>query len=130
MSKVEIDIGGMDDLIKELNLLGRKGSSIENKALRAGAEPILKDAKLDAPELTGKGKKGLAISRPKTSKGTKYIKIGLDKSDISEIYYMKFHEFGTSNMPAKPFLGPAYEKNKDKSQKIMIDIIKNKLNLK
>jgi len=116
----DLEVQGMQALIDRVNALGKQGKKVENKALLKAAEPILADAISNAPERTGRGKELLKISRPKSKGGSKYVLIGLDKRDISEAFYMKFSEWGTSRQPAKPFLGPAYENNKSKA----IDIIK------
>lgn len=109
----------MQELIDRLTELGKRGSRIGNKALLAAAKPILDDAVTNAPFLTGDGQAGLKISRVKTKGDTKTVLIGIDKGDISEIFYMKFHEFGTSKMGERPFLGPAYERNKGEAIRIL-----------
>ncbi len=129
-NKLDFKLEGMDKLVKDIEQLGRKGGSIENKALKEAAIPILKDAKSLAPVLTGKGRAGLDIGNIRRSKGIKYINIGVEKGNNSDIFYMKFHEYGTSKMAAKPFLGPAYEKNKNLSKTIIINILKEGLGLK
>ena len=121
MAKIELE--GMQELLDNLQQLGQKASRIENQALTKAAEPILADAVQNAPEKTGRGKRGLTISRPRKQGEGRYVLVGLDRGDISEIFYMKFHEFGTSKMKARPFLGPAYEKNKNKA----VEIIRNEL---
>lgn len=126
----EIELQGMQELLDRLTELERKGSKIENQALLKAAEPILSDAISNAPVRTGKGRAGLKTSRPRSKGDTKYVLIGIDKGDISEIFYMKFHEFGTSKMPAKPFLEPAYEKNKDKAVGILKEEFRKGLGLK
>lgn len=120
----DLKIEGMDELLNKISEMGRKASRIENDALIKAAEPILEDAVRSAPKLTGKGKEGLKITRPKLKDGKRYILIGIDRGDISEIFYMKFHEFGTSKMQARPFLGPAYEKNKTKAMEIIKEELK------
>ena len=121
MAKIELE--GMQELLDNLQQLGQKAARIENQALIKAAEPILADAVQNAPEKTGRGKRGLTISRPRKQGEGRYVLVGLDRGDISEIFYMKFHEFGTSKMKARPFLGPAYEKNKNKA----VEIIRNEL---
>ena len=121
MAKIELE--GMQELLDNLQQLGQKAARIENQALTKAAEPILADAVQNAPEKTGRGKRGLTISRPRKQGEGRYVLVGLDRGDISEIFYMKFHEFGTSKMKARPFLGPAYEKNKNKA----VEIIRNEL---
>ena len=115
----EIELQGMQGLLNSLTELGRKGSRIENKALKAAAKPILDAAVANAPVLSGAGKAGLKISRVKTKGDTKTVLIGIGKGDISEIFYMKFLEFGTSKMPARPFLQPAYESKKNEAIRIL-----------
>lgn len=129
MNKLDIELNGIDELKRKLEEMGRKASKIENEALRAGAEPILKDAKQFAPVRTGKGKEGLSIGKIRRKKGKKYITVGIDKDDNSEIFYMKFQEFGTSKMQAQPFLSPAYELNKNLAQKIITNELKKGLKL-
>ncbi len=127
MAKIELE--GMQELLDNLQQLGQKATRIENQALIKAAEPILTDAVQNAPEKTGKGKRGLKISRPRKQGEEKYVLVGIDRGDISEIFYMKFHEFGTSKMKARPFLGPAYEKNRNKAVEIIRDEIRRGLRL-
>lgn len=119
----------MDELLDRLKDMGNKAKRIADTALVKAAEPILNDAVVNAPVRTGKGKKGLKIGRPRSKGDKKYVVIGIDKADISEIFYMKFHEYGTSKMPAKPFLGPAYQKNKNKAVEIIKEELKRGLGL-
>lgn len=125
----DLEVAGMKELLSKANELGRLGNSIQNKALMKAAEPILEEAIENAPEMTGKGKLGLKISRPRVKGDTKYVLIGIGKGDISEIFYMKFHEFGTSKIQAKPYLGPAYERNKNKAIEIIKEELKRAFNL-
>lgn len=125
----DMKLEGMDSLLNAVKELGRKGARIENTALLKAAEPILDDAVSNAPENTGKGKRGLKIGRPRSKGDTKYILVGIQKGDNSEIFYMKFHEWGTTKLPARPYLGPALEKNKDKAIAIIKDELKRGLGL-
>lgn len=107
-----IELSGVDEILNKLKNIGANVSKLENQALRNAAEPVLEDAKANAPVKTGKLKEGLGISSVKAKAGMKYILVGIDKSDNSKIFYGKFIEFGTSKMSPRPFMGPAYEKNK------------------
>ncbi len=125
----KIELEGIQELLDNLQQLGQKASRIENQALTKAAGPILADAVQNAPEKTGRGKRGLKISRPRKKGEKKYVLVGIDRGDISEIFYMKFHEFGTSKMKARPFLGPAYEKHKQKAVEIIRDELRRGLGL-
>jgi HK97 gp10 family phage protein len=107
-----IELSGVDEILNRLKQIGANVTSLENQALKKAAEPVLEDAKSNAPYRTGKLKEGLKISGIKTKDGSKYVLVGVDRSDNSKIYWGKFQEFGTVKMSARPFLGPAYEKNK------------------
>ena len=122
-----IELTGVDEILNKLQQMGANISRLENKALRNAAEPVLEDAKANVPVRTGKLKKGLKITNVKKKEGIKYILVGVDRGDNSEIFYSKFIEFGTSKMSARPFLQPAYEKNKDNIQKTIANTLKEGL---
>lgn len=125
----DIELTGVDEILNKLQQIGINISRLENKALKNAAEPVLEDAKATNAfnDRSGKLRKGLKISNIKKLDGTKYVLVGVDKSDNSKIYYGKFLEFGTSKMPAKPFLQPAYEKNKDNIEKTIAETLKEGL---
>jgi len=122
-----IELSGVDEILIRLQQIGANVSRLENQALRNAAEPVLEDAKANAPVRTGKLKEGLKISSIKTKEGMKYVLVGVDKSDNSKIFYGKFVEFGTTKMSARPFLGPAYEKNKREIVETIKDTLKEGL---
>ena len=129
MNRTGIDFSCIDDLQKKLQVMGRKGSKLENEALLAGAEIINKEIVNRAPEKTGKSKKYLKISKPKREKGIKVVKIGVNKSDNSEAFYLKFYEYGTSKQPARPFMRPAYERKRKEALEKTKEIIRKGLGL-
>lgn len=120
-----IELEGLEELMKKVEDLGRKGARIENQALQKAAEPILNDAKSTSAfhDQSGKLRDGLKISKVKKIGGTKYVLVGIEKGDNSKIFYGKFLEWGTSKMSARPFLQPAYESNKNQ----VIETIKSEL---
>ena len=94
-----IDFSCMDKLSAKLKEMGRKGSRIESEALKKGAEVILEEMKRTSAfsDRSGNLRKGLKIDKVRTQKGVKYVKIGIQKDDNSEIFYGKFIEYGTVN---------------------------------
>ena len=121
----------MQELINKVTALGQKGSRIENAALKAAAQPILTAAKGTTlfDDMTGKGRAGLKISVVKTKGDIKYVDIGVSKGDISEIFYLKFLEYGTSKSVARPFLQNAYITQKNAAITILKYEIKKGLGL-
>ncbi|MDR5586034.1 HK97-gp10 family putative phage morphogenesis protein [Clostridium aquiflavi] len=122
-----IELMGVDEILNKLQKIGSNVGRLENKALKNAAEPVLEDAKTNVPVRTGKLKKGLKITNVKKKEGIKYILVGVDKGDNSEIFYGKFIEFGTGKRAAHPFLQPAYEKNKDDIKRIIAETLKEGL---
>lgn len=121
----------MDELVERAQLLGRKGSSLQNKALSEAAKPILNEAVQTSSfhDISGKLRKNLKISRPKSKGDTKYVLVGIDKGDISEVFYGKFIEFGSSHQNARPYLGPAYENHKQEAKDIIKNVLKEGLGI-
>lgn len=125
----DIELEGVDEILNKLQQIGNNISRLENKALKNAAQPVLDDTKSSNSfnDRSGNLRKGLKISNIKNKEGVKYVLVGVDKSDNSKIYYGKFLEFGTSKMSAKPFMQPAYEKNKDNIQKTIAETLKEGL---
>jgi HK97 gp10 family phage protein len=125
----DIELTGVDEILNKLQQIGINISRLENKALKNAAEPVLEDAKSTNAfnDKSGKLRKGLKISNIKNKEGMKYVLVGVDKSDNSKIFYGKFLEFGTSKISARPFLQPAYEKNKDNIQQTIAETLKEGL---
>ena len=121
----DLEVSGMQELVARVQELGKQATNIQNQALLKAAQPVLDEAirTTTFTDRTGNLRKGLKISRPKSKGDTKYVLVGVDKADTSLIFYGKFHEFGTSREPARPFLGPAYQRHKKEA----IEIIKSEL---
>ena len=58
----------------------------------------------------------------------KTIKIGIDKADRS-IFLWEILEWGTSKMPAHPFIEPGFNASKADAVRAMTDILKNEMRL-
>lgn len=135
MADNEIDYSCLNNLEKKLNEMGRKGAKILGEALSEGAEVILDEMKKTSSfsDRTGRLRKGLSISKPSSDKGRKIVKIGINKSDNSEIFYGKFIEYGTTNgkrsIAAKPYMRPALENKRNEALEIAKNKIKDALEL-
>lgn len=123
----DIELKGVDEIIDKLQRIGANVGRLENQALKNAAEPVLDAAKANVPVRTGKLKKGLKISKVKVKSGVKFIQVGVDRGDDPGAFYGHFVEFGTSKMPAHPFLQPAFEKNKDVIKEKIAETLKEGL---
>lgn len=119
MSKVEMELKGIDELLRKTEELGRKGSRVENNALREAGNLMAREMKKEAPKRTGKLTGSIKRSSIKTSKNMKRVEIG------PKVYYARFVNNGTSKMKSNPFMDRTYESNKKKAQDIIrIELIK------
>lgn len=125
----DLEIGGMDEIIKRVQSMGKAGEKIENIALKKAGNIILEEAKKNVPKRTENLKKGLKVSNIHRKAGNKYVVVGIQRGDNSKIFYGKFLEFGTSKMKAKPFLGPAYELKKEEVKETIKQEFKNALKI-
>ena len=141
---VDVELSGMSNLIEKLEATNGRFNTVENKALKAGAQPMLEDMKSTNAfkDQTGNLRKSLKISGIKRSGGRKFVWVG----DVdAECRYSWWVEFGHSleqskkNMsakdkragkldkvtyaPARPFVAPAFERHKREA----IEIIKAEL---
>ena len=138
---------GFAELAKRMrelpDLLARKSL---RGAVNAGASVIKKEAQLRAPKLTGALAKNFyqkqireastvlsqtfyvgvrsGLARYAKNKANKKAgRAGKVYKDSGATFYWKFVEFGTSKMPARPFLRPAFESRKNEA----VDAIGNKI---
>ena len=149
---LDIELTGIEDIQKALLSIGNKAKEVEETSLNKGAEVILNTAKNNlstvAKKRTGKLEENLGISKVKRRKGQKYILVGLEPDDTSEIFYGKFLEWGamphtirirkgksagrTIHLPGispRPFLAPAYESKKEEVKKIIANEFRKALGL-
>lgn len=123
----ELDFSGMGELIDELDRMVDNTNKVLNDALKAGAEPILKEMKSTTAfeDKSGGLRKSLKVGKVKTSKTRgKYVQIGDVDRKAPHSWYL---EYGTSKMKARPFMAPALERRKEEAQEIIKDKLKEAL---
>ena len=130
-----VHVRGLRELQAAMHALPKKlDRRILNSALMAGARPMVRDAKAKVPVDTGALKSGIRAKPVKPTEHTATIHVGIGKARQSRAekaagakrytpWYGRLVEFGTSKMSARPFLRPAFERNKSSS----VEIIKKQL---
>ena len=128
----EIKVNGLAQLEKTLKALpDRLGKKVVMQALRKAANVIKKDAQNRVPVLKeatpyrnpGTVKKAIKVRKSKQDKYGVYVGVkplavkkimefkGDSAQNPNDPYYWWQLEFGNVNMPAHPFLRPAFESN-------------------
>ncbi|MFT9848515.1 HK97-gp10 family putative phage morphogenesis protein [Aneurinibacillus sp. REN35] len=139
-----VDLQGLQQLRDKLQRLGNKAKTVENQALRAGAEVLRSEIAARAPRSssprgpdspsqswrTGQhAADNIKMSGIKQADGAKIIEVGIQKGDRSHYFYLKFKEWGTSKMSAEPFIAPAVEEKRTEAARQVHEIIMRALNL-
>lgn len=132
----QIKTRGLEEIkstLKDLPLV--LGEKVIRAALGAGAKPIRDEARANAPLLKapdprrkpGTVQKNIVTRKSKKDKYGVYVgvkalkarqiaafkkKNGKSANNPDDPFYWIFNEFGTSKMPAAPFLRPAFESKK------------------
>ena len=71
-----MELEGIENLIDEVEKLGKQGSKIENKALKEAGE-VVKDAIVkEVPVKTGKQRKAYQYQELKRKSGEPYVQVG------------------------------------------------------
>lgn len=122
-----LEFEGLEDLIKKCEYLGGKtANEIANKnILKECGKLTLNKAKQLAPRSKNpwnSGRKGsrtgkhmadnIPLSNVKSKNGRLFVVVGWEHGDTSPFFYAKFIEYGTSKIPANPFLVNALNKYK------------------
>ena len=125
----ELELQGLDELLNQLQQISDKAGRVENKALKAGAQPIADEMKslvrvssIDHQHI----RDDIQISGIKSKSGIIYVEIGPGQETN---WRAKFLEWGTSKMPAKPFVQISYEHKKNDVLEIMKQTIAEALEL-
>lgn len=134
-----VDVIGEEKVIAAIDALEKKlKRKILSKALRAAAKIQLRAARQMAPVRTGRLRDSLKVRvAPGRNKkrGGKVIKMGVytgKKTDLGitdDTYYPAYLEYGSSKMPAQPFMRPAFEASAAESKQAATQIIKRELKL-
>lgn len=122
-----IKLEGMDELLSQINKLGSKAEQTKNKALEEAGDFLKERIKANVPVRTGNLQKNIVRSEVKDGK----VEVGASPDG----FYGYFLEFGFYNkrvkrrIPARPFVGPAFESNKQAIRDKMASVIKRELGL-
>ena len=121
----DMKLEGMENLLNEIEKLGKTGSRMENKALREAGDVVKEAIQKEAPIRSGKLKESITVSRVKNKDGAKRVEVGPDK----DVFYSRFVEFGTVKMKANPFMARGYETSKDSAMETIEKNLKEGLGL-
>ncbi|MEQ9944111.1 HK97-gp10 family putative phage morphogenesis protein [Pectobacterium aroidearum] len=131
MIEFGLDFSGLNDIAKDLEKLSKaENNKVLRDATRAGAEVLKAEVIAKAPERTGKMRKNVVVVTQK-SKRRGEISSGvhirgvnprtgnsdnkMKASNPRNAFYWRFVEIGTVNMPAHPFVRPAFDTRQEEA---------------
>jgi len=122
---INLDFSGLDEIARDLETLSRaENNKVLRDATRAGAEVMREEVIQRAPERTGKMKKNVVIltqkarRRGEISSGVHIRGVNprtgnsdntMKANNPRNAFYWRFVELGTVNIPAHPFVRPAFD---------------------
>lgn len=121
VGKVTFEIQGAKEMEALLKDLGPKvATRLGDKALRAAARPIIKEAKRLVPVRTGQLKRSIVAAKGNNKQTEREVLIGF-KPPVSRRAH--FTEFGTSHSAAHPFIRPAMDARAQDALNAMVDAL-------
>ena len=111
----EFKVEGLDTLLRQLENMGKEGSTIQDESLVEAVQPMLEDEQNTTlfKDRSGELRKNLKISKVKKSKSGKVIWIGDVDRKAQHGWYVQYGSTKSKPHVARPFMTEAYNKNKD-----------------
>ena len=133
-------LSGGKELSDALAALGENvRKKIIRRAVTSGAQVVKKRAKEIAKSkgiedtgalirnIAGKVEKQTSPDYVQINIGVRHGKPKKNAKRQDDPFYWWFHEFGTSKMPARPFLTPAFEESREKVLQVMTEKVREGL---
>ncbi|POP44929.1 hypothetical protein CHU32_13675 [Superficieibacter electus] len=136
MIDVNLDFSGLEDIARDLETLSRaENNKVLRDATRAGADVLKTEVINRAPVRTGKMKKNVVVvtqrsrRRGEISSGVHIRGVNprtgnsdntMKASNPRNAFYWRFVELGTVNMPAHPFVRPAFDTRQEEAAEAAI----------
>jgi len=106
--KLKAEVEGAEEVVKLLEEMGQKAGEVLAKAAEAGGRVALSEARRRCPVKTGRLRASLTLTQGRKTPARANVRIEHGKKE----YYGKFVELGTRKQPARPFMRPAVDENK------------------
>lgn len=109
-----VKIKGLRELARKLKQMPveLRGKTL-NAALRKGAKEIASEAQRRVPVRDGVLQRSIVIRKARVinpnNEASQTVSVRKNAKSGGNPYYASFVEFGTSKMPARPFMRPAFE---------------------
>ncbi|MGL4674972.1 MAG: HK97-gp10 family putative phage morphogenesis protein [Wohlfahrtiimonas sp.] len=139
-----MNIKGADEIIKKLERLANAGKLTASRTALLQSSNVVKKAAvtkakaIDDPATANDISKNITVQFDRKSfnrNGDVKYRIGVaggakeggNGGRGGDTFYWRFHEFGTRHMPARPFLRPAIDENKEAAVDKFAEVMKKQI---
>jgi len=120
-TRVKVSTKGLEDTFEKLAQMGRDLDAAAAEILMAGGQVLLAGMKQRVPKDTHNLEDHLIIDGPHQDGNFHSILVGLVNADAETARYGNAQEYGTSSMPAQPYVRPTVDADGRKASKAMRD---------
>jgi len=122
--KAKLDLKGLDKYLASLEQMNLDMNQVCADALKTGAERAVRGMKKRVAVDTGDLKKSIIVGDIKIDGNDVSIEFGVLTDDPEIRRYAHFQEYGSSSMPAHPFIRPTMAEDKRGIKSAMINKLK------
>lgn len=124
---MSLDIEGLTGLMKTIENMGKNVEKVQAKALKKGAEIVLREQQQTVNVDTGETKKALMISGIRTENGVKKIWVGDVKRKRGNVpYYLEYGPIGKKKRKF-PFMRPSLRNKKAEVIEVEKEVFREEL---
>jgi HK97 gp10 family phage protein len=122
-TSAKLTLKGLEEYLEKIAAAGKDVDEAAARAVLAGAEVFQEGMQRRAPERTGNLKNNIRIYGPEQDGNFVFCEVGLIHrrgwTDADTARYGNAQEYGTSSMPAHPFIRPTLLEDRKKAQDAM-----------
>lgn len=125
--KGKLSIKGLEKYMEDLAAAGRDVDAAAARALTAGGQVALNGMLRRVPRDTHNLAEHLEARAPEKDGNFVFVEVGMRKNpapDEDTARYGNSQEYGTSSMPAQPYIRPTFDEDKAAISKAMRDSLK------
>ena len=118
-TRAKISTKGFEEYLEKLAQAGKDIDLSIHRALDAGADVGVAGMRRRVPKDTHNLERHIGKTEVKQDGNYSYIEIGILNADVDTARYGNAQEYGTSSMPAQPYIRPTMKEDAGKIKKAM-----------
>lgn len=119
-TRVKLETKGFSEYLEKIVKAGQNVDIAADQALAAGGDILLGGMQRRVPKDTHNLEQHLVVDGPHRDGNFHYVEVGLAKhADAETARYGNAQEYGTSSMPAQPYIRPTLDSDMGKARKAM-----------